>query len=301
MGMDKKRFTVSVARKLLYMLEGKTVPSSSLPHWITDELRVEELITGVTRGSRISYRCTDAVACSRYIVDNYTSGTSLERWIEVFSGENKDLQRSTLVQETGDSKTVKLRTFRGFLVNCYEPISARIGEKELLISPSEGTAVFVQTPEEFHIPSDITVVGVENGENFHHIRCQKYLFGDNRILFVSRYPQSADLREWLMKIPNRYIHFGDFDLAGISIYQSEFYKYLGERASFFIPEDIDERLRAGNAGLYNTQYLRYKNMKITDPRLDKLVEMIHRYGKVYEQEGYIKYRYRGIKSHFLPG
>lgn len=41
----------------------------------------------------------------------------------------------------------------------------------------------------------MTVVGVENGENFCRIRSQKYLFGDNKVLFVSRYPQSADLRE----------------------------------------------------------------------------------------------------------
>ena len=210
MEINKKRFTISVAKKLLYMLEGKTLPSSSLPRWIVDELRIEGLITGITNGSRVSYRLTDTVAFGRYISDNYTSGTSLERWIEIFSGENKDLQRSMLVQETGDSKTVKLRTFRGFLVNCYEPVHARIGNSEFIISPPEGSAVFIQKPDEFHIPSDVTVVGVENGENFCRIRSQKHLFGDNKVLFVSRYPQSADLREWLIKIPNRYIHFGDF-------------------------------------------------------------------------------------------
>ena len=220
MDINKKRFTISIAKKLLYILEGRTLPSSSLPRWIVDEFRIEGLITGITSGSRISYRLTDSVAFSRYISDNYTSGTSLERWIEIFSGDNKDLQRSTLVQETGDSKTVKLRTFRGFLVNCYEPIHARIRNSEFVISPPEGSAVFIQNPDEFYIPSDVIVVGVENGENFCRIRSQKYLFGDNKVLFVSRYPQSADLREWLIKIPNRYIHFGDFDLAGICIYLS---------------------------------------------------------------------------------
>ena len=157
----------------------------------------------------------------------------------------------------------------------------------LLYPPPEGSAVFIQNPDEFYIPSDVIVVGVENGENFCRIRSQKYLFGDNKVLFVSRYPQSADLREWLIKIPNRYIHFGDFDLAGICIYQSEFYKFLGDRAGFLIPEDIEERLKSGNAGLYDTQYLRYKNLNIIDSRLNGLVEMIHHYGRVYEQEGYI--------------
>lgn len=285
--MEKKRFTVSVANRLLRMLGGETVPSSSLPRWIVDELKEEGLITALTRGSRNSYRLTDADACRRYVTDNYTNGVPLEEWADMLSGKNGGLERSMLVRETGDSKSVKLRTFRGFLVNSYEPIDARVGDSEFVISPPDGTAVFVQNPKEFHIPEDVVVTGVENGENFRHIRRQRYLFGDRKILFVSRYPQSSDLREWLMEISNEYIHFGDFDLAGISIYQSEFYKYLGGRASFLIPKDIDERLRTGNGRLYDVQYLRYRNMKIVDPRLDGLVEMIHRYGKVYEQEGYI--------------
>ena len=160
-------------------------------------------------------------------------------------------------------------------------------DSDFIISPTESTAVFIQNPEKFHIPSDVVIVGIENGENFRYIRHQKYLFGNKKILFVSRYPQSSDLKDWLRGISNEYIHFGDYDLAGISIYQSEFYRILGERASFFVPKDIEERLRTGNEKLYNAQYLRYRNMKIIDSRLNWLVEMIHRYRKVYEQEGYI--------------
>ena len=105
MEINKKRFTISVAKKLLYMLDGRTLPSSSLPRWIVDELRIEGLITGITICSRISYRLTYSVAFDRYISDNYTFGTSLERWIEIFSGVNKDLLRRTLVPETGGYQT----------------------------------------------------------------------------------------------------------------------------------------------------------------------------------------------------
>ena len=38
----------------------------------------------------------------------------------------------------------------------------------------------------------------------------------------------------------------------------------------------------------NSRYIRYKNLKIIDSRLNGLVEMIHHYGRVYEQEGYIE-------------
>ena len=120
--MDKGRFTPSVAKKLLRMLAGETVPSSSLPRWLAGELEGEGLLIPVTHGSRVSYRLTHVDVCRKFICDTYTSGTSLERWLEVADGEHATLERSMLVQETGNSKSIKLRTFRGFLVNSYEPM-----------------------------------------------------------------------------------------------------------------------------------------------------------------------------------
>ena len=67
----------------------------------------------------------------------------------------------------------------------------------------------------------------------------------------------------------------------------EFYAYLGERSSFLIPKNIEERLSSGNSALYDRQYAKFKDMKVTDVRLQPLVDMIHRYSKGYEQGGYI--------------
>ena len=92
-------------------------------------------------------------------------------------------------------------------------------------------------------------------------------------IFVSRYPQNASLYRWLEDIPNRYIHFGDFDLAGINIYQTEFYNRLGKRASMLVPSDIDQRL---------------KSIKIIDSRVQPLYDLIMKYHRCYEQEGYIQ-------------
>lgn len=64
---------------------------------------------------------------------------------------------------------------------------------------------------------------------------------------------------------------------------------LGNRAEFFIPADVKKRLKDGNRQLYDNQYLRYRAMLVSDERLRPLVAMIHKYGKAYEQEGYIKY------------
>ena len=128
-------------------------------------------------------------------------------------------------------------------------------------------------------------------ENFRRIRQQKILFesvlGNMPLLFVSRYPQSTDLRNWLMGIPNRYVHFGDFDLAGIHIFLAEFQQFLGVRSSFLIPSDIKERLQIGSQERYNCQISRFKNLKCDDEKIQTVIYLINKYHRCYDQEGYI--------------
>ena len=111
--------------------------------------------------------------------------------------------------------------------------------------------------------------------------------GTGRLLFVSRYPQSTDLRSWLQSIPNRYVHFGDFDLAGIHIFLTEFHAYLDERSSFLIPADIEQRLTNGSMERYNAQYHKFKNLTTSLPDLQHLIDTINKYHRCYDQEGYI--------------
>ena len=291
------------ARQILAMLNGEEVASSKLSPRMAEWLRQEGLLLMRSNGCRCKYRIADArrEACRVFLAQQFGLKCSLEEWI----GEYSQVSRAELVSKVGDSKYKKVKTFRGFLVDCYTPIEATLHHRPFLLSPQEGSSVFINSPETFEIPEDVIVVGMENAENFMQIRKQKYLFDalsvdekeisdgfhrEKPYLFVSRYPQEnlSDLRDWLRRIPNRYIHFGDFDLAGIHIYLSEFYAQLGDRASFLIPSDIESRLAGGNAFLYDQQYARFKNMEVADVRLQPLVDMIHRYRKGYEQEGYIR-------------
>ena len=286
--MAKEKLTAPTAKKLLRMLEGEQIPSSSLPGRIVSNLRNEGLLGVVSHGSRSSYYLLDRNAARQYIENDCLNGCSIENWIAIMGESDVSVSRANLVKEIGDSKMLSVRTFRGFLVNSCEPIQVHINGISHTLSPIEGLATFIQDPETFIIPPDVVIVGIENGENFRKICFQRNLFSAERVLFVSRYPQSADLRNWLARIPNTYIHFGDFDLAGIHIYQTEIYKYLGERSSFFIPTDIEERIKNGNKDLYDKQYAKFANMTIVDKRTTCLVEMIHQYHRVYEQEGCIQ-------------
>lgn len=280
-------FTLAVARYILKMLNGEPVPYTKFGGMIANKMMDEGLITFVSRGRARSFWMIDPVGCRIYVSQHYTSGMELEDWIEMKS-RNEEVSRSEQVIKGANSKLRQTRSFKGFLLNCYEPIEATLHDEPFMLSPAQGISIFMQDYEYFRIPQDIVVVGIENGENFQQVRHQKYLFEGMRVLFVSRYPQSKDLCTWLKSIPNRYIHFGDFDLAGVSIFLSEFYSELRERSEFFIPADVEERINNGNQKLYDVQYKKYRYMNISDERLNSLVEMIHRYRRVYEQEGYIK-------------
>ena len=83
------------------------------------------------------------------------------------------------------------------------------------------------------------------------------------------------------------MHFGDFDLAGIHIFLTEFEPFVGARASFLIPSDIDERLRGGSMERFNSQFARFRHLHSDRPDLQALIELILRHHRCYDQEGYI--------------
>lgn len=279
--------TLAKARQVLKMLDGDAISYTKFDCAMAREMVNEGIITLIPRGSKRRFHMIDPEGCRIYMAQKYTSGMELEDWVEMKSCPD-EVSRSEQVAKAGDSKLRYTRTFKGFLLNCYTPIEATLHGEPCMLSPLQGTSIFMQDYEGFHIPEEVVVVGIENGENFRHIRSQKYLFEGMKVLFVSRYPQSKDLCNWLKMIPNRYIHFGDIDLAGVFIFLNEFYVKLGDRAEFFIPADMEQRLKDGNRQLYDNQYLRYRGMFVADGRLRPLVEMIHQYGRGYEQEGYIK-------------
>ena len=274
---------MAISASIQALISGEQVAGSKLSNKLLDELMAEGLLSVVTHGSRKAYRARDVEALKRYLIDKDES----YRMLEVSSF----VSRASLAAETGNSKLMTVRSCPGFPVNSYEPISCSLCDKDFVVNPHEGSFVFIDNWRQFSIPQDIVVVGIENMENFRRIRQQKKLFesvlGNMPLLFVSRYPQSTDLRNWLMGIPNRYVHFGDFDLAGIHIFLTEFQKYLGDRASFLIPSDIEQRLTQGSATRYNIQYNKFHTLRCTDTKLQSLIGLIMNYHKCYDQEGYI--------------
>ena len=279
---------MAISASIQALLAGELVAGSRLNSKLLDELLAEGLLLVVSRGSRKSYRARDAEALKRFLVDK----DERYRLLEVNASDS----RATMAAETGNSKLVMVRSCPGFPVNRYEPIECFLDENPFVVNPQEGSFLFVSDWEKFTIPEDTVVIGVENMDNFRMIRKQrtffeKYLHNhdlSDKVLFVSRYPQSTDLRKWLCSIPNHYLHFGDFDLAGINIFLFEFQQYLGkERSSYLIPADIESRLKFGSRKRYDEQCNRFKDIKSDILELQQLIVLIHHERKAYDQEGYI--------------
>ena len=277
-----------VSASIQALIAGEQVAGSKLNSKLRDELLAEGMLLVTSRGSRKSYRARDTEALKRFLIDRDESYRILE-------ADASD-SRASMAAETGNSKLVMVRSCPGFPVNSYEPIECFLDGNPFVVKPQEGIFLFVSDWEKFTIPDDVVVIGIENMENFRMIRKQRTFFEkylhdhdlSDKVLFVSRYPQSTDLRKWLYTIPNHYLHFGDFDLAGINIFLFEFQQYLGkERSSYLIPDDIESRLKSGSRKRYDEQCNRFKDIKSDILELQQLIDLIHHERKAYDQEGYM--------------
>ena len=214
------KVTRGLIDKLIALRDGKSLPSSGLKGDWVDELISDRILINSSIGSKRSLKAVDRESFVKALarIDERFADLDKTRNLLMDEGSSGDALRASQASDSGNSKLKMRRSFPGFLVNSYEAIDVQLNGRSCIILPEEGSCVFVSDWEHFLIPNDVTVVGIENPENFRFIRQQRYLFESclpgKRLLFVSRYPQSCDLRNWLMGIGNPYVHFGDYDLAG---------------------------------------------------------------------------------------
>lgn len=282
------KLSKALAIKLLQLYKGEKMPASSLNYPLVKELMADGIIADNRAGRSKSLLYVPLPATLQAFLLNRFSIKDLDSYITLLN--TKELSRAILVQTASDSKIKRVRTFKGFLVNSYEPISATLNGQNIIIHPTPGTFQFIHSIESFVPHSNITIVGVENSENFSQINKQQQLFENINALFVCRYPlnQSKDLIKWLQAIPNRYIHFGDFDFAGIGIYLNEYKTHLGNRATFFVPNNLGSLItKFGSKRLYDIQKMNFKIDQINEQGLSQTIELLHKHKKGLEQEALI--------------
>ncbi|MCZ2222683.1 MAG: hypothetical protein LC122_03535 [Chitinophagales bacterium] len=292
------KIPISIAEKLILLYKGEKIPASKIRHSVINEMLDNGILKKQIQGrSKALVYCNEPQTINDFIKNHYGI-SDLQNYIDTL--QDTEINRSDLITVSSDSKQKSVRTFKGFLVNCYTSIPATLNENQIILNPIEGAFHFIYDFENFIIPDDITIVGIENPENFRYIEKQKYLFENIKPLFVSRYPQnqSKDLLKWLQTIPNNYLHFGDFDFAGIGIYLNEYKKHLGNKAHFFTPEYIEFLLdNYGNRALYDKQKINFEQQVMEEENLTNLIALLHKYKKGLEQEIFINSKvFTGINS-----
>ena len=279
---------IHIAKKLLQLQQGEKIPASSMKHIVVSQLLNDGILQQqmISRGKSI-IACSSTDAMLHYLHNRFGI-SDLQAYIQLLSSQTSS--RADAVNIASNSKTRQVRTFKGFLVTCLQPIGVTINGQHFTLLLQPGLFTFVSAYETFEVPADVTIVGVENAENFNKLPQQAYLFDGIKPLFVCRYPYSSDLIKWLQQIPNAYLHFGDFDFAGINIFLYEFYKFLGQKASYFIPPNLPALLHQfGNRALYDQQNL--PQLSPDHPayvHLQPLIDELHAAKKGLEQEVLIR-------------
>ncbi|MEO8149540.1 MAG: hypothetical protein ABI723_18005 [Bacteroidia bacterium] len=265
------------------MQNGEKIPFSKLRHSTIETMIDNGILKKQIQGrSKALVYLTNKNGLTAYL-KNHFGIDNLEKYFEVY--KRTDLSRGEAIEVSSDSKWKSIRTFKGFLVNCFQPVECLLNNKPITVQPHEGTFTFIYDFENFTPTADITIVGIENPENFRQIQKQKNLFMNMQPLFVSRYPQSKDLVKWLQVIPNNYLHFGDFDFAGLNIYFNEYKKHLQDKATFFLPAEIEQLLSSkGNRENYNKQSIQFDKKEVKEENVLTLIRIIEKYKKGLEQE-----------------
>lgn len=246
---------------------------------------VEEKILYVKQIGKTQTKITllDYEALDNYLGNEYNI-KDLDYYIKVMS--QKQSQRSEIVKASGDTKTKQAATQTGLYISGYDTVTVKINDDDFDINTiPNGTSLFIHQNTKIMINEDILIVGVENVENLLQIKKQKHLFDSfvKNKLFLLLNPTMLNI---IGTLKNEYLHFGDFDLAGISIYETKI-KAKTKHSNFFIPKNIEKFLQKGNKKLYLKQYDKYKMVKSDDKKIQELITKIHFYQKGVEQEIFI--------------
>ncbi|MEA3354779.1 MAG: hypothetical protein U9Q33_13285 [Campylobacterota bacterium] len=184
--------------------------------------------------------------------------------------------RAQLVKTLADTKVKKISPQDGLYINGKCTIEA------IELPLFNNSALFLKDIPK--IEDDILVVCVENFENLIYFKSQLKYFQDDNILFVYR---NSAMLEFIESIKNKIIYFGDFDLAGIFIFETQILS-KNNNIEFFIPKDIEEIIiKHGSKELYKKQYNKYRDIKSKEENLQNLINIINKNQKVIEQEYFI--------------
>lgn len=238
--------------------------------------------------SRGAYKAITPERFTAACVDYDRTLSDLEAALRL--AENEISSRAEKVALFGNSKQDGAdRTVKGFTLIADRELTVSYLGRILFIGPLTGLHVVDRNA--LIIPKESTVIMVENAECFYDLRWIPNIGlkpENGPYIIMCRFPICEEGKLWLESLTNRLLYFGDFDLAGIRIYETEFKRRLANKISFIVPKDIESRIRqSGNPDLYSKQVNEgLSKIKSESEELTDLLSIIHRLQSSFEQEGY---------------
>ena len=210
---------------------------------------------------------------------------SLEE-IDVYIQEmfDKKPSRDEVQKWHNNTKSKESKSLKGLYVSSLKEIDIKLNNKIVTITPNNGLGYFLFYTELIELFSDTVIVGIENYQVIWFAKKYKQFFERDNVLFVVINPYMLD---WINDLENEYIHFGDYDLAGINIYLNKIVPRLikSKKHSMFIPKDIEILIKDyGNHELYEDQK-QFNNLETNDIQIKNLIKSIKNNKKSIEQEG----------------
>lgn len=286
----KERLNLRDLKGLLLLAEEKSIRASLLSRKLLDTLTGEHLVSVKREGRSYIVRASNPELILGFA--KRLAGTDdLESYLSMLEGQQAGIKptRAEAARLVNDTKAFGTDVMKGIRLNTIEPVTVSFDGEDYVVDPLRGMSVEIDEQAVLEIDPGIVVVGVENYATFMRIKDYAHLFPNGpRYLFTYRSTGRKDSYgkwiDWLKRIPNRYIHFGDLDKGGLRIYIDSFRSVLGDRAEFLIPENYEELIRNGSTKLYNEQYGQAAPDVSKDPRIKPLLEAIEGHHKCCEQE-----------------
>ncbi|PHR54445.1 MAG: hypothetical protein COA44_13085 [Arcobacter sp.] len=281
------KLSLNDAKAFLSLLEQESILKTSftVPG---KRLLVELEAEGVVELKRLTSNSRKVILLNKkallFDLSNKFHISNLEVYIELL--EDSDADRDTFAKAGVSTKLKSTNPKSGFHMNSFDLIPMVVNGKVVEIDFPDRCALFIHANSTLEVEKDVLIVGVENFTNITRALSQKKIFDyEEQILFVER---SKYLQTWLKKIPNKYLHFGDFDFAGIEIYQTQYLDIVKNRGSYFIPESIEEDIKEkGITDLYRIHKEKYKGISSDNVDVKRLIKIINDNKRTLEQEFYI--------------
>jgi hypothetical protein len=210
--------------------------------------------------------------------------------LDYFIEQNENPKsRDEIADNYSHTKRVESKSFNGLMINVLDKLEVTCNDKKQYFYAMEGMGLFIHYTSKLQLDDEVIVVGVENPQVVWYINKYKHLFNKEKkylFLCISEYKTTYQYK-WLESFFGEYLHFGDFDLAGINIYLNTIVPKLKncKSHSYLIPDDIYEKIKKRNYQKDYSNQTRYLNIESKfEPKLQELISFIKDTKSTFEQE-----------------